>query len=37
MEDAIVNYRGAAEKTFQFTKPGEDFKKEENEAIGTCL
>ena len=34
MEDAIANYRGAAEKTFNFTKPGEQFR-DLNASTGT--
>ena len=34
MEDAITTFRGAAKKTFEFTKPGELFKGE-NDTTGT--
>ena len=34
MEDAISTFRGAAKKTFEFTKPGELFKGE-NDTTGT--
>ena len=34
MEEAIVNYRGAAEKTFNMTMPGKQFKDENDESIG---
>ena len=34
MEDAIANYRGAAEKTFSFTKPNSEFRKKDDELIG---
>ena len=34
MEEAIATYRGAAENTFNFTRPGENFRDTENEFIG---
>ena len=34
MEDAISQYRGSAEKTFSFTRPGEAFRDPTNENIG---
>lgn len=34
MEDAICLYRGAAEKTFLFTRRGENFREADNENIG---
>ena len=34
MEEAIQHYRGSAEKTFLFTRPGEIFRDLNNENIG---
>ena len=37
MESALKNYRSAAEKTFNFTKPNNSFRDESNDAIGILL
>ena len=34
MEEAIAVYRGSAEMTFLFTRPGESFRELEDESIG---
>ena len=34
MEEAIQSYRGSAEKTFEFTKPGELFRDPNDENTG---
>ena len=37
MENSIANLRSAAKKTFNFSKPNSDFRKENDDSIGIFL